>query len=116
MAENQESLSPENVDRLLKSVFPEKTVNLGGPEAANELRQRLEAVLNTLTYREREIIYLRYGLRDGEIHTLEEVGEFFKVTRERVRQIEYRAIGKLRHPVRVRMLERFLKEWGKENS
>src|SRR5262249_38707708 len=65
-------------------------------------------VLKTLTYREREIIKLRYGLGDGYTYTLEEVGRIFKVTRERVRQIEAKAVRKLQHPVRSRQLEGFL--------
>ncbi|MBN2584419.1 MAG: sigma-70 family RNA polymerase sigma factor, partial [Planctomycetes bacterium] len=65
-------------------------------------------VLKTLTYREREIIKLRYGIGDGYTYTLEEVGRIFKVTRERVRQIEAKAIRKLQHPVRARKLEGFL--------
>jgi len=72
------------------------------------LRGRIESVLNTLTYREREIIKLRYGIGDGYTYTLEEVGRIFKVTRERVRQIEAKAIRKLQHPVRARKLEGFL--------
>jgi RNA polymerase primary sigma factor len=72
------------------------------------LRDRIESVLNTLTYREREIIKLRYGIGDGYTYTLEEVGRIFKVTRERVRQIEAKAIRKLQHPVRARKLEGFL--------
>ena len=62
-------------------------------------------MLKTLTYREREIIKLRYGLGDGYTYTLEEVGRIFKVTRERVRQIEAKAVRKLQHPVRSRQLE-----------
>ncbi|MCH2363303.1 MAG: sigma-70 family RNA polymerase sigma factor, partial [Planctomycetes bacterium] len=65
-------------------------------------------VLGTLTYREREIIKLRYGLGDGYTYTLEEVGKIFKVTRERVRQIEAKAIRKLQHPIRSRLLEGFV--------
>jgi len=77
--------------------------------AANDmLRQRIEQVLKTLTYREREIIKLRYGIGDGYTYTLEEVGRIFKVTRERVRQVEAKAIGKLQHPVRSRKLAGFL--------
>jgi len=72
------------------------------------LRDRIESVLKTLTYREREIIKLRYGIGDGYTYTLEEVGRIFKVTRERVRQIEAKAIRKLQHPVRARKLEGFL--------
>ncbi len=72
------------------------------------LKEKLEQVLSTLTYREREIIKLRYGLGDGYTYTLEEVGKIFRVTRERVRQIEAKAVRKLQHPIRSRMLEGFL--------
>jgi RNA polymerase primary sigma factor len=79
-------------------------------ETANQemLRDRIEDVLRTLTYREREIIKLRYGIGDGYTYTLEEVGRIFKVTRERVRQVEAKAIRKLQHPVRARKLDGFL--------
>ena len=70
-------------------------------------RQRIEHVLKTLTYREREILKLRYGIGDGYTYTLEEVGRIFKVTRERVRQVEAKAIRKLQHPVRARKLACF---------
>lgn len=77
--------------------------------ASNELlREKIEALLKTLTYREREIIRLRYGLGDGYTYTLEEVGRIFRVTRERVRQIEAKAVKKLQHPVRSQQLEGFL--------
>jgi RNA polymerase primary sigma factor len=77
--------------------------------AGNELlREKIEALLKTLTYREREIIRLRYGLGDGYTYTLEEVGRIFKVTRERVRQIEAKAVKKLQHPVRSQQLEGFV--------
>jgi RNA polymerase primary sigma factor len=72
------------------------------------LKQRIEAVLRTLTYREREIIKLRYGIGDGYTYTLEEVGRIFKVTRERVRQVEAKAIRKLQHQVRSRKLRGFV--------
>ncbi len=72
------------------------------------LKQRIEQVLKTLTYREREIIKLRYGIGDGYTYTLEEVGRIFKVTRERVRQVEAKAIRKLQHPVRSRKLVGFI--------
>lgn len=78
-------------------------------EATNQmLKVKIEAVLQTLTYREREIIKLRYGIEGGYTYTLEEVGRIFNVTRERVRQIEAKAIRKLQHPVRSRKLEGFL--------
>jgi RNA polymerase primary sigma factor len=72
------------------------------------LKDKIDIVLKTLTYREREIIKLRYGLGDGYTYTLEEVGRIFKVTRERVRQIEAKAVRKLQHPVRSRQLKGFL--------
>ncbi len=72
------------------------------------LKDKIEKVLHTLTFREREIIKLRYGIGDGYTYTLEEVGRIFKVTRERVRQIEAKAVRKLQHPVRSRKLEGFL--------
>jgi RNA polymerase primary sigma factor len=62
------------------------------------LREKIDQVLKTLTYREREIIKLRYGLGDGYTYTLEEIARIFKVSRERVRQIEAEAMRKLRHP------------------
>ncbi|MBK9120920.1 MAG: RNA polymerase sigma factor RpoD [Phycisphaerales bacterium] len=76
--------------------------------SSDMLKDRIEAVLKTLTYREREIVKLRYGIGDGYTYTLEEVGKIFKVTRERVRQVEAKAIRKLQHPVRARKLEGFL--------
>ena len=72
------------------------------------LKDRIDTLLKTLTFREREIIRLRYGLTDGYTYTLEEVGRIFRVTRERVRQIEAKAVKKLQHPVRSRQLESFL--------
>ena len=73
------------------------------------LREKIDSLLKTLTYREREIIRLRYGLGDGYTYTLEEVGRIFKVTRERVRQIEAKAVRKLQHPVRSEKLSGFIK-------
>jgi RNA polymerase primary sigma factor len=72
------------------------------------LKDKIEATLKTLTYREREIIKLRYGIGDGYTYTLEEVGKIFKVTRERVRQVEAKALKKLQHPVRARKLLGFV--------
>jgi RNA polymerase primary sigma factor len=76
--------------------------------AQGMLKDRIDSILKTLSYREREIIKLRYGIGDGYTYTLEEVGRIFKVTRERVRQVEAKAIRKLQHPVRSRKLEGFL--------
>jgi RNA polymerase primary sigma factor len=72
------------------------------------LREKIEELLKTLTYREREIVRLRYGLADGYCYTLEEVGRIFKVTRERVRQIEAKAVSKLQHPVRSSELSEYV--------
>jgi RNA polymerase primary sigma factor len=76
--------------------------------AQGMLKERIDLILKTLSYREREIIKLRYGIGDGYTYTLEEVGRIFKVTRERVRQVEAKAIRKMQHPVRARKLEGFL--------
>jgi RNA polymerase primary sigma factor len=78
------------------------------------LKDQIEEVLQTLNYREREILKLRYGIGDGYTYTLEEVGRIFKVTRERVRQIEAKAVLKLQHPMRARKLEGFLDSFGNE--
>ena len=81
------------------------------------LKDKLKVVLRTLTPREQEILKLRYGLDTGKCFTLEEVGRLFDLTRERIRQLEIRAMRKLQHPVRARMLEGFLDEErpGQEN-
>lgn len=73
------------------------------------LRDKIDTLLKSLTYREREIIRLRYGLVDGYSYTLEEVGRIFKVTRERVRQIEAKAVSKMQNPVRSQHLAGYLK-------
>ncbi len=73
------------------------------------LRDKIDVLLKSLTFREREIIRLRYGLVDGYSYTLEEVGRIFKVTRERVRQIEAKAVSKLQNPVRAAQLSGYLK-------
>jgi RNA polymerase primary sigma factor len=72
------------------------------------LKDRLQDVLKTLTEREQEVLTLRFGLADGYSRTLEEVGKKFTVTRERIRQIEAKALRKMRHPTRIRKLEGFL--------
>ena len=83
MAEGPEKqLSPE--EKLFAGIFG-RPPEAGSPET---LREGIEQMLNTLTYREREIIKRRYGIDDGDAYTLEEVGEIFKVARERVRQLE----------------------------
>ena len=72
------------------------------------LREQLDEVLETLTLREKKVLELRFGLEDGRSRTLEEVGQHFGVTRERIRQIEAKALRKLRHPSRSKRLKDFL--------
>ncbi len=72
------------------------------------LREQIKEVLHTLTPREEHVLKLRYGLNDGRTHTLEEVGKEFNITRERIRQIEAKALRKLRHPSRSKRLKDFL--------
>lgn len=73
------------------------------------LREDLESVLETLTARERDVLKLRYGLDDGRMKTLEEIGQIFNVTRERIRQIEAKALRKLRHPNRNSVLKEYIR-------
>ena len=75
------------------------------------LKEQLEEVLGTLTDREQKVLILRFGLEDGRARTLEEVGKEFNVTRERIRQIEAKALRKLRHPSRSRKLKDYLELW-----
>ena len=72
------------------------------------MQEQLKDVLNTLTDREKKVLRLRFGLDDGRARTLEEVGREFKVTRERIRQIEAKALRKLRHPSRSKKLKDFI--------
>lgn len=81
------------------------------PETAVEesaLQHDLHRALESLTDRERKVIELRFGLSDGRERTLEEVGSIFNVTRERIRQIEAKALRKLRHPTRSRILREYI--------
>ena len=75
----------------------------------NLLREDLEDVLDTLSPRERDVLRLRYGLEDGRMKTLEEIGQIFNVTRERIRQIEAKALRKLRHPNRNSILKEYIR-------
>ena len=101
----------ESDDSYFGDFIEDETAENPVQSAGSEmLKERIEETLRTLTYREREIIKLRYGIGDGYTYTLEEVGRIFKVTRERVRQVEAKAIRKLQHPVRARKLEGFLEK------
>jgi RNA polymerase primary sigma factor len=96
-------------DSHFGDLLPDGTAKSPSIGAAQEmLRRRIAKVLKTLSYREREIIKLRYGLGDGYSYTLEEVGHIFKVTRERIRQIEAKAVRKLQQPSRSQNLVGFL--------
>nr|MDQ3007701.1 sigma-70 family RNA polymerase sigma factor [Chloroflexota bacterium] len=118
------------IDRVLRSA--EEPISIDGPvgdedssslgdfiededapspidSAAREmLREQVHSALTSLSDREREVLELRFGLKDGKDHTLEEVSNFFAVTRERIRQIEAKALRKLRHPSRSRQLRDYL--------
>jgi RNA polymerase primary sigma factor len=126
----QVELSPNRVREILKisqepvslemPIGEEDDSNLGDfiedhkilapADAANVqmLKEQLEGVLGTLSDREREVLEMRFGLDDGQAHTLEEVGRRFSVTRERIRQIEAKALRKLRHPTRAKKLRDYL--------
>jgi len=96
-------------DSHFGDLLPDGEVESPASGASQEmLRGRIDKVLKTLSYREREIIKLRYGLGDGYSYTLEEVGHIFKVTRERIRQIEAKAVRKLQQPSRSQELVGFL--------
>ena len=90
--------------------FIEDRNALPPPDAASKqlLKEQIDGVLSTLTPREQRVLQLRFGLEDGRSRTLEEVGKEFKVTRERIRQIEAKALRKLRHPSRSRKLKDYL--------
>jgi RNA polymerase primary sigma factor len=96
-------------DSHFGDLLPDVTADSPASGASQEmLRSRISKVLKTLSYREREIIKLRYGLGDGYSYTLEEVGHIFKVTRERIRQIEAKAVRKLQQPSRSQELRGFV--------
>ena len=90
--------------------FIEDRSALAPADAASHqlLKEQIQDVLHTLSIRERRVLQLRFGLQDGRSRTLEEVGREFGVTRERIRQIEAKALRKLRHPTRSRRLRDFL--------
>lgn len=93
----------------LGDFLPDESVLEPGDAASKELlREQIRDVLGFLTDREREVLEMRFGLNDGKDHTLEEVGKSFGVTRERIRQIEAKALRKLRHPSRSKSLRDYL--------
>mgnify|MGYP002560373517 FL=1 len=101
----------EEEDSHLGDFIQDEHIPVPADEAAHTLlREQLEKVMDTLSEREQKVLALRFGLEDGKPHTLEEVGREFQVTRERIRQIEAKALRKLRHPTRSRNLRDFLEE------
>ena len=99
----------EEEDTTLGELVPyEGEMSVEDAVAQQVLRERLEEVLQTLTTREQKVLRLRFGLDDGRERTLEQVGQEFGVTRERIRQIEAKALRKLRHPSRSRKFKDFL--------
>ncbi len=94
---------------MLVDFIPDETLASPVDETNRELlREQMRDILSSLSERERAVLALRFGLEDGESRTLEEVGQQFGVTRERIRQIEAKALRKLRHPTRSRKLRDYL--------
>ena len=101
----------EEEDAHLEDFIQDEEAGVPVDEAGRQLlRRELFSVLKSLTPREERVIALRFGLEDGRAHTLEELGKEFNVTRERVRQIEAKALRKLRHPSRAKRLRDYLDE------
>ena len=99
----------DSEDSILGDFIEDKSVQSPSDQTSMAmLKDRIRDVLDTLTQREREVLEQRFGLVDGCCRTLEEVGDQFQVTRERIRQIEAKALRKMRHPTRIRQLEGFL--------
>ena len=101
-------IGEEEDSHLGDFIEDEKTTTPSDSVAFTMLKEQLLGVLDTLTPREEKVLRLRYGIDDGKPRTLEEVGREFNVTRERIRQIEAKALRKLRHPSRSKKLKDFL--------
>lgn len=96
-------------DTELEEMLPEEgRISVEDVVVGGELKRDLEAVINTLTPREQRVLRLRFGLDDGQARTLEEIGMEFNLTRERIRQIEAKALSKLRHPSRLKKIKDYL--------
>ncbi|NYS22316.1 RNA polymerase sigma factor RpoD [Leuconostoc sp. DB-1] len=103
-------IGEEDDSHLGDFIEDNEAVSPADSAAYEMLREQLESVLDTLTDREENVLRLRFGLEDGRTRTLEEVGRVFGVTRERIRQIEAKALRKLRHPSRSKQLKDFMDE------
>ena len=103
-------IGEEEDSHLGDFIMDEKVPVPAEAASATILREELLKVLQTLTDREQKVLRLRFGLDDGRTRTLEEVGKEFNVTRERIRQIEAKALRKLRHPSRSKKLKDFLED------
>lgn len=101
----------EEEDAHIEDFVQDDTAGVPADEAGRQMLHReLVSVLASLTPREQRVLSLRFGLEDGRPRTLEELGQEFNVTRERVRQIEAKALRKLRHPSRAKRLRDYLEE------
>ena len=101
-------IGEEDDSHLGDFVPDERTMSPEEYTTSELLKEELDNVLLTLTEREEKVLKLRFGLEDGQCRTLEEVGQIFGVTRERIRQIEAKALRKMRHPSRSKKLRDFL--------
>jgi RNA polymerase primary sigma factor len=104
----QTPVGEEEESSLGDFIVDSRTASPSDAVLSSHLREQTAEVLKTLSPREEKIVKMRFGLQDGSEHTLEEVGENFAVTRERIRQIEAKALRKLRHPSRSQRLRDFL--------
>jgi RNA polymerase primary sigma factor len=103
-------IGEEEDSHLGDFIEDQEAVSPAEAASAAILREKIEETLNKLTPRERDVLRMRFGLDDGYSRTLEEVGRHFKVTRERIRQIEAKALKKLRHPQRSKKLREYLEQ------
>jgi RNA polymerase primary sigma factor len=103
-------IGDEDDSKLGNFIEDQKTQSPLNQTANKMLQEQIRAVLNTLPAREQKVLKMRFGLEDGYIHTLEEVGYVFQVTRERIRQIEAKALRRLRHPSRSKKLKDYLED------